>query len=130
MEHINSDPLDSQHKVILVVEDDEAVGDFMLTARKLEDAYRAVLATNASEALALVNTIRSDLCVLDCHLPGITGLELAEHLRQMDLFQQLPIILLSSDAPRHVKEREDLTFLEKPFSLDELLVTVSRLLGS
>lgn len=48
----------------------------MLTARKLEDAYRAVLATNASEALALVNTIRPDLCVLDYHLPGITGLEL------------------------------------------------------
>lgn len=125
-----TDPLEHQHKVILVVDDDEDVGNFVVTALNLEDSYRAVLAPNASEALFLMKTLRPDVCVFDYHLPGLTGLELAERLHQMDVFQQLPIILMSSNAPTHVKEHRDLTFLEKPFSLDELLSVIGHLLDS
>lgn len=124
------DPADHPHKLILVVDDDEDIGLFVVGALNGESSYRAVLATDAAEALSLVETLRPDLCLSDYHLRGITGLELAERLHQMEAFQQLPIVLMSANAPEHVKEREDLTFLEKPFSLDELLTTVEHLLGS
>lgn len=121
---------DQPHKLILVVEDDEDVGKFIMDALNSGDHYQALLAASAAEALSLLNTLRPDICILDYRLREGTGLELVERLRQMDTFQQLPILLVSAHAPKSIKEREDLTFLEKPFSLDELFTTVEHLLGS
>ncbi|HEU5382895.1 MAG TPA: response regulator [Ktedonobacteraceae bacterium] len=124
MEDSDPDPYKPARKIILVVEDDEGVGAFMVEALSSEAPYQALLATNAVEALAMVNTLRPDVCVLDYLLPGITGLELADRLHSLEIFQQLPIILMSAHAPNHAKEREDLLFLAKPFSLDELFAAV------
>lgn len=128
MDSTDADSADLDHKVILVVDDDEGVGTFLVEALKLEDSYRVLLTSNASEALSLVQSLRPDVCVLDYQLPGITGLELAERLHQMEPFEQLPIVLMSANAPKHVQEREDLTFLAKPFNLDELLQVIAVLL--
>lgn len=119
---------DPTHKVILVVDDDEAIGTFVVEALQLEDGYRALLASNTSEALSLVQSLRPDLCILDYHLPGLTGLELAERLHQMEILQHMPIVLMSANAPNHVQEHEDVTFLAKPFNLDELLQMIAALL--
>ena len=58
-------------------------------------------ATNASEALALVDTLQPDLVLLDIEMPGMDGLTLAKELNQMTI---PPAIIMVTAHPEHALE--------------------------
>jgi len=67
--------------------------------------------------------------ILDINLPGPSGLDLLQVLRQNRHWQAPPVILVSAN-PRQpgireaVAEGEAVRFIAKPFGLDELVHTV------
>jgi CheY-like chemotaxis protein len=63
-------------KTVLVVEDDQDIGEVFVQALSQETSYIPVLATDEEEALAFVQEIQPDLLVLDYHLPHMNGIEL------------------------------------------------------
>src|SRR5689334_10469355 len=70
----------SETKRVLLVEDEENVQLFI--ARVLMSAgYDVTVASNGDEALA-ATTDRLDLLVADLRLPGLSGDQVAERLRQ------------------------------------------------
>ncbi|MFI5355259.1 MAG: response regulator, partial [Desulfobaccales bacterium] len=61
-------------KTILVVDDDEPIR--LLLQEELQDAgYHVLTATNAREALKMVQEEALDLVILDIRMPGMDGLE-------------------------------------------------------
>jgi len=125
---------DSEHpepklKTILVVEDDEGVGEFLVTALTMEANYRALLATDGVQALEMVKTLIPDLFVLDYQLPGIDGLELADRLQTIDALKHVPVLLMSANLSKREVDKHHAAFLEKPFELDELLRAVEKLVS-
>jgi PleD family two-component response regulator len=61
-------------KKILVVDDDDAIR--MLIEMELKDeGYQVITASNAKDALKLVETEPLDLVILDIRMPGMDGLE-------------------------------------------------------
>jgi two-component system response regulator (stage 0 sporulation protein F) len=61
-------------KTILVVDDDDAIR--MLIEMELKDeGYQVITASNAKDALKLVETEPMDLVILDIRMPGMDGLE-------------------------------------------------------
>src|SRR5690242_6586970 len=51
---------------------------------------------DAETALRFVDKVRPELILIDIHLPGIDGLELAQRLRKMPISSKLPIIAVTA----------------------------------
>ena len=116
-------------QVILIVEDEEEIGDLIIQLLEQETPYKAFAATNAIQALALVATIKPDLFMLDYQLPGINGLELFDRLHAMQGLEAVPALMFSANAlPQKALQKRHITSLIKPFDLDDLLKMVEKLL--
>jgi len=116
-------------QVILIVEDEEEIGDLIIQFLEQETPYKAFAATNAIQALALVATIKPDLFMLDYQLPGINGLELFDRLHAMQGLEAVPALMFSANAlPQKALQKRHITSLIKPFDLDDLLKMVEKLL--
>ena len=121
-------------KVILVVEDDEDIGEFIASAISLvaDSDYRLV--PDASQALHFAKSIQPDLLILDYRLRGMHGLELYDHLHATSGLEAIPALLVTAvklDVNlRAAIGKRQIIVVEKPFDLDEFLLTVQRLLGN
>jgi CheY-like chemotaxis protein len=115
-------------KTILVVDDDSAVGEFIIQALKMETPHHAVLVNDGLQALEVAKTLVPDLFVLDYRLPHMNGLELYERLRTIERLKTVPTLLISASASRQELESQHVLFLEKPFGLEELLQAIQPLL--
>ena len=117
---------------ILLVEDEEAVRDFAKRALS-ENGYVVVCASDADEAIGIFERERGDfeLVFSDVVLPDKTGIQLADELlsRKPDLR-----VLLSSGYTDHksqwpIVEERGYRFIQKPYSLPDLLGTVREMVG-
>jgi CheY-like chemotaxis protein len=116
------------HKRILIVEDDPILGDLLLEALQ-EETYQVCHVLSGELAL---NTLQRDvpaLLLLDYHLPGMNGLELADWLESQEEFDHISILLMSADVPQEVSCNKHLRTLQKPFELETLLHVVAELLA-
>lgn len=89
-------------------------------------------AETAAEALSMVKVHAPDLVISDTALPDLAGFELLERVRSLAGLDELPFIFLSSDgSPSDVLQGLRIgasEYLRKPFSIDELLARVLRVL--
>jgi CheY-like chemotaxis protein len=117
--------------MVLVVEDDPMVAE--MTSRLLKDAgYQSECIGTGKQALAMVENkaVTVDALLIDLTLPDMPGLEVARQARLKR--PSLPVVL-TSGYPRYREvppEFDGAPFLAKPYSLDELVTAVQRLLPS
>lgn len=119
-------------RLILNVEDDRQVRE--LTCHVLKNAgYSVICAENGQKALELVNNQDRviDLLVTDVIMPGINGKELFERLSV--IYPNMRVIYLSGYGEEILTDedtlKEDVTFIQKPFSVEKLTVAVEKVLG-
>jgi two-component system, cell cycle sensor histidine kinase and response regulator CckA len=116
---------------LLVVEDEAQLSRFI--AEALERAGCSVIvAANASEALeAIEGSQHLDLVISDVIMPGTNGLELVRLLRERR--PTLRALFMSGYATRLVESRgvdlEAERFLQKPFTLDQLISAIQETVG-
>jgi CheY-like chemotaxis protein len=115
---------------ILIVEDDPAIGQFLVLALASQTPYRPVLASNEQEALHTVEAVTPALVLLDYQLPGTTGVKVYDHLRTKNELRTVPAIVLSASLPRQELQERHLVGIAKPFDLDDLLETIDQVLTS
>ena len=87
----------------------------------LQPDWLRVEASNADEALAVVEAQRIDLAVLDFNMPGKDGLELAAELRTA--FPQMPIAIITANVQNEIVARArelNATFVGKPVTEDAM----------
>jgi CheY-like chemotaxis protein len=116
-------------KSILIVEDDPILGNLLLEVLQEEAIYQGHLAPSGEMALNMLQTITPDLFLLDYHLPGMNGLELADQLQRREGGEQTPILLMSADLPQESGALDHLRTLQKPFDLKTLLQLIANLLA-
>lgn len=90
----------------------------------------AELYTSAEQFLERDDLQRRGCVLVDVRMPRMDGLELQRHMRQAG--SELPVVVMSghADVPTAVHAMEDgaLSFIEKPFTKDELLGVLHRAL--
>ncbi|MBS3670100.1 MULTISPECIES: sigma-54-dependent transcriptional regulator [Halomonadaceae] len=114
---------------LLVVEDDAAIRE--LLEEELQDAgYTTLGVPSAEEAIALLSHTSVSLVITDVRLPGMTGIQLLQQLRQAG--SELGIIVITAfgtidQAVEALKLGAD-DFLTKPLDLDAIRDAVFRVL--
>jgi len=114
---------------VLVVEDERKLAQVLSSALQAEH-YDVVVAATGEDGFYRANAEQFDLVVLDLMLPGRSGLEILQTLRQRHV--ETPVLILT--ARDGVEDRVlglDLgadDYLVKPFALPELLARIRALL--
>ncbi len=98
-------------KRVLVVDDNQTNRVILIELLRRWEA----LSGEAADGPAALEALRSaaadgkpyDLALLDLHMPGMDGIELAEAIRAEPAFRGLPLILLSSALIKDYRERVD-----------------------
>ena len=116
-------------KQVWIVDDDQEMSHAMSMMLKLLD-FQATCFLNARNAVQSLQTgKRPDMLVLDINMPEFSGLDLLEFLRRSPEWENLPIIMLSSEAADvTVDEALDLgadSYVMKPTTLEELELAIN-----
>lgn len=114
---------------ILVIEDDDSIGPLLIAVLSQETPYKALLVTDAFQALKTVMSIKPCLFITDYHLPHMDGIELYDRLHSTIDMADTPAIIMSAHLPAEEIKKRHLVSLSKPFELDELLDTIEKLLA-
>ena len=115
----------SDKRVILVIEDEHAISNFICRALMSND-YKAIPAASGKEGLSLFFSHNPDLVLLDLGLPDMDGLEVLEQFNGLP--QEVPVIIISARDREMEKVRAlDMgadDYVVKPFGVSELLARI------
>lgn len=123
--------IDSSGKVsILIVEDNADVATYI--GRQLGIKYNVLYARNGEEGFDLASKQLPDAIVTDLIMPKMDGMELMRKIRSDELTSHIPIVVVTArvteaDRLRGLEAGAD-AYLTKPFSSDELLTRIDKLL--
>ena len=104
-----------KHKLLIV--DDSNVSRLMIRGRiaALQPDWEVVEAASGDEAVARVPTEQPDFITMDVNMPGITGFEAVEKIRQTN--QHVKIVILSANIQSSSREKAEhlaAKFVQKP----------------
>ncbi len=113
-----------EEKILIVDDDDEILS--MCTNSLADETYEVLTSASGEDAFALAQKDHFDLVLSDIRMPGMDGLELFKHLRDLDPDQT--VIMFSGfgdvDAAVEAMKRGALDYLSKPLIVDELKITI------
>lgn len=117
-------------RLVLVVEDDESIRQFLELALR-DEGFAVISAANGSLALAMLADARPDVILLDVRMPVMDGAAFAEAYKRTSP-SHAPIIVLTAAHEleiQHVQPFAD-AVLRKPFHIDDLLQMIAAQLGN
>ena len=119
---------------VLIIDDDEDDRFFMEQAFKADSAATQVyLAPDGQQALERLGSVQPlpDVILLDLNMPGMTGFEVLQQLKQAVEYQSIPVIILTTSEnatdqalARHLGAAE---FITKPTTYRGLSAIAERL---
>lgn len=119
-------------KTILAVDDSNSLRQMVVFTLK-QAGYDVVEAADGNEALSRAQSQNTDLVLTDVNMPGKDGITLVRDLRALPGYRFTPILVLTTEAgpekKQEGKEAGATGWLVKPFSPEQLLSTVQRVLG-
>ncbi|MFA6010300.1 MAG: HD domain-containing phosphohydrolase [Desulfobacteraceae bacterium] len=118
-----------QKTTILFVDDEESILE-VASEYFTQKNYHVITAGNGREALDVLSKNDVDCCFTDINMPGMDGLELAEHIREKDM--TIPVIVMtgypSLENTINTLKNGVVDFLIKPVNLDQMELCVRRVL--
>lgn len=119
-------------KLVLLVEDNNELREAI--KNELESAYSIIEAVNGKEGLLLALSKNPDLIITDVIMPEMDGKELCNLLKTNFKTSHIPVIMLSAlvdvdDKLQGLENGAD-AYVEKPFNVEILKVTMNNLLKS
>lgn len=94
------------------------------TIESLSNNYNIVEASSGFEALRLLPREKVDLILTDINMPDINGLEFLSYLRTNPNYQDIPVIIISTEGSQHDIDRGKLIganeYVVKPFEPADL----------
>lgn len=115
--------LESEHRQVLVVDDDESVRSVFVDALRME-GYQVLEAADGFSALRVLNDVKPAVAIFDFLMPGLNGAELARKARARQ--PDLPIVFISGYSDTLALDSiADAMILRKPIDLQTLRSVVA-----
>jgi two-component system, cell cycle response regulator DivK len=119
-------------KKILLVEDNEMNRD-MLSRRLVRNGFEVIMAIDGEQGIAMAQSERPDLILMDMSLPVIDGWEATRRVRASEATSAIPIIALTAHAMSGDREKAIEAgcndYDTKPIEMPRLLEKISALLA-
>jgi two-component system chemotaxis response regulator CheY len=111
---------------------DDSVTAQNMGRKILADAgYEVITVNNGSAALKKIAELKPDLVILDVYMPGYSGLEVCQRLKESQETARIPVLLsvgkLEPFKPEEAQRVRADGFIVKPFEASELLSALSKL---
>ena len=111
-------------KQIWIVDDDDEMSNAIGLMLKMLNCEVVTFKSARSAAQKLLTGKSPELLILDINMPEVSGLDLLEFLRRRKEWQELPIVMLSSEAADNMVDQAlqmgaD-SYLIKPVTIEEL----------
>ena len=129
-------------KCILIVDDSSVIRNSL--KRIFADTYEIVMAKNGDEAISIINkNILSDDfsddrlnivgILLDLIMPGKTGFDVLNYLKQYRLLNKVPVAIISGDETIDTRKKvysyDIVDMLEKPFNNENIKKRISKIIS-
>jgi two-component system, cell cycle response regulator DivK len=117
---------------ILYVEDNP---DNRLLVRRvlLSEDYSLLEATDAMDALNVLQTARPDLILMDINMPDMDGYTLTAKIKSLPGFERVPILAVTANVMRGDKEKTLEAgcdgYIQKPLDIEQLTREIERFLS-
>jgi CheY-like chemotaxis protein len=112
---------------ILIIDDDEVLSD-VLSRRLQQQGFNAITADSGRNGLALAQSDRPSLILLDLRLPDADGITICEQLADHPETCSIPVIILTGmerpDILRRCRAAGCHYFLRKPYDPNALLILI------
>ncbi|MBN2331156.1 MAG: response regulator [Candidatus Aenigmarchaeota archaeon] len=120
-------------KKIMVVDDEESLIE-LVRAILEHEKYEVITSISGEECLKKLKTVKPDLILLDMMMPGMSGREVCESIRQNPATKDLKVAFLTvakfSEAGKGVLEKMNvLDYITKPFENQDLVKRVKKIVG-
>ena len=117
-------------QLVLIVEDNADVAEYM--TMQLKTRYRLAIAHDGMKGLEMATQLVPDIIVTDVMMPRMDGYELCQAVKQSDVLNHIPVIMVTAKTSQEDKLRGlqlgvD-AYIYKPFDAEELAVSVGNLL--
>ena len=117
-------------KKILVVDDEDSIRQSLSDVLK-DEGFKVMLASNGKESLKMLDSNLPDLVILDIWMPMMDGTEVLKAIKAK--YPALKVIMISGhgniEAAVKAIKLGAYDYIEKPLSLEGVLLTVKRALG-
>ncbi len=111
---------------ILVVDDEKDIVEFIQYNLE-QEGYQVMTAYNGNEAIEVIKA-KPDLIILDVMMPGLSGYEVCEKIKEKDKFKNIPILFLTAKT----SEQDEIyglnlgadDYITKPVSIKKLIARI------
>ncbi len=115
----------------ILVAEDEPMLLKTIELKLKKEGYEVIATTDGREAIAKIKELEPDMVLTDIMMPYASGLEIVSIVKQPGN-KRIPVIILSAmEQEKVVMEAFELgadDYITKPFSLNELVIRVKRLM--
>ena len=122
--------MNNQPAWILVIDDDPDIS--MMLKMMLEyKGYKVVTADRVDEIFQAISNKSFNLIIMDMLLSGVNGTDICIQLKEKDATRNIPVMMISAhpNAKELCMQAGANDFMAKPFDMDDILNTVSRLVA-
>ena len=118
------------YPAVLIVDDETTIIE-SLEGILSDDGFEVMHAFNGYEALKKIETDSPDIVLLDIWMPGMDGIETLKEIKKG--FPNIPVVMITGHGS--IESAVDATksgaydFLEKPLSIDKVMVTINNALN-
>lgn len=117
---------------IVIAEDDEDIAAILREALGADGSMEPIVVSNGALVIDAVRSVGAQLLVLDLRMPGASGIDVYDIVRDHPAFRHIPVLFVTANpelaldttpgkAPRDI--------VAKPFDLDDLVTRARSLLA-
>lgn len=114
--------MSDNRKRVLLVEDEDNIA-FALSILIEREGFSLSRVSDGKAAIAALEAETHDLVVLDAMIPGVSGFDVCQHIRETKRLADLKVLMISAAGLQVQRQALDLgadDFLLKPFDAKEL----------
>ncbi len=116
-------------KTILIVDDSESIREVVSFTLENE-GYEVLPGIDGKDALKYLDGRSIDLIITDLHMPVMDGIGLIKEVRQMNDYQRIPILFLTTESQAakkmEAKDAGATGWIIKPFVPAKLIAAINK----
>ncbi len=116
-------------KTVMVVDDEQDIRDTVKAILE-KNGYLVVTAIDGDDCLAKLPKQKVDLVLLDIMMPGTPVKKIVPKIKSAKIAYLSVVRVSDAEKEELTKSKKILDFIEKPFSVKELVQRVKKLIGS